>query len=93
LPQAFTIWGGTDGARVGTKPEQPVRIKVEKTMETMGQIERFLFMTSPQTNMDSLAIQHEATPISTLRQLVSNICGHNPSQSSHSVKKTGDKKV
>jgi hypothetical protein len=33
----------------------------------------------------SIAIQHEASPISTLRQMVWNICGHNSSQSSHSV--------
>jgi hypothetical protein len=33
----------------------------------------------------SIAIQHEASPISTLRQMVRNICGHNPSQSSHSL--------
>jgi hypothetical protein len=45
---------------------------------TFKQIERFLFITSPQSNMNSLAIQHEATRISTLRQMVWNICGHNP---------------
>ena len=33
----------------------------------------------------SIAIQHEAAPISTLRQMVWNICGHNPSQSPHSL--------
>ena len=33
----------------------------------------------------SIAIQHEASPISTLRQMVWNICGHNSSESSHSV--------
>jgi hypothetical protein len=33
----------------------------------------------------SIAIQHEASPISTPRQMVWNICCHNPSQSSHNV--------
>src|ERR1700677_1383946 len=33
----------------------------------------------------SIAIQHEASPISTLRKMGWNIFGHNPSQSSHSV--------
>jgi hypothetical protein len=33
----------------------------------------------------SIAIQYESSPISTLRQMVWNICGYNPSQSSHSV--------
>jgi hypothetical protein len=35
-----------------------------------------------------IAIQHEASPISTLRQMVWNICGYNPSQSSHRVNTT-----
>jgi hypothetical protein len=65
-----------------------VRIKVEKTipyfrystssLTAWGKIEHLLFITSPQSNTISLATQHEATPISTLRQMVWNLCGHNP---------------